>query len=260
MSQYQPIQFNHHISYQQQAPLEPALASMVAYYWQIHCQSPQNYLVVPDGCVDLLLNCSHYQGFFIAPSKSQATHFELAPNETWFGIRFYPLAFTYLFGGHIGELKEETLFLAEVINNWANAFDSALFEASHFEQRMKVANQFLLKKLSSIQLFPDHRLQRVIQYIYQQGGNISLKNTGSLTLSERQLRRLFKHHIGLSPKEFARIIRFQHYLQSNIGSSPDPKAFYHHYYDQSHFIKEIKMMTQKTPKQLWKMLKQPYES
>ena len=74
-------------------------------------------------------------------------------------------------------------------------------------------------------------------------------------VSERQLNRLFKQWIGLSPKELTRIIRFQNALRNIIladnvnWSSLAVESGYH---DQAHFISEFKAFTGITPTQVAK--------
>ena len=72
--------------------------------------------------------------------------------------------------------------------------------------------------------------------------------------SVRQLERNFKKFIGLSPKEYANIIRFQ-YALGLIKNSEKKRslleiAFECGYYDHSHLTNEIKRNTGLAPSQL----------
>ncbi|MFK7907071.1 MAG: helix-turn-helix domain-containing protein [Chitinophagales bacterium] len=73
-------------------------------------------------------------------------------------------------------------------------------------------------------------------------------------MSPRQLRRLFHQHIGVSPKKFARIVRSQYFLNA-LKSKYSMDSLYDAYFDQAHFIKEIKEMTGLTPRQLMEKFK-----
>ncbi len=71
----------------------------------------------------------------------------------------------------------------------------------------------------------------------------------SIGLSERQLERLFKKYIGLSPKFYTRIIRFSTIFE--LIQQEDPGwaglAYESGFYDQSHFIRNFKAFTGEDP-------------
>jgi AraC-like DNA-binding protein len=71
------------------------------------------------------------------------------------------------------------------------------------------------------------------------------KKTG---YSRRYLGMLFNDHLGISPKTYSTIVRFQAFYKSLpiAASTPDPLGLY---YDQSHFIREFRRYTGLTPTQ-----------
>jgi AraC-like DNA-binding protein len=72
-------------------------------------------------------------------------------------------------------------------------------------------------------------------------------------ISTRQLERLFERYIGVSPKSFARLTRFQKVSQRLIQNDFDrlvDLALEHEYYDQMHFVKECKSFAGVTPSRL----------
>lgn len=73
----------------------------------------------------------------------------------------------------------------------------------------------------------------------------------SLSLGPRQLERLFREHVGLAPKLFLRVVRFQEVLRAvggraNVTSWADLAAR-HGYYDQAHFIHDFKSFVGEPP-------------
>ena len=72
-----------------------------------------------------------------------------------------------------------------------------------------------------------------------------------LNITERSLERYFKQYVGISPKLYARINRFQTALEtlrkSNFDSLTDI-AYQNNYFDQSHFIRDFKEFAGTTPK------------
>ena len=71
-------------------------------------------------------------------------------------------------------------------------------------------------------------------------------------LGKRQFERLFRECVGMNPKEYGRIVRFQRALRMMQLGSRDYTgiAYATGYADQSHFIREFRQFSGITPKQL----------
>lgn len=79
-----------------------------------------------------------------------------------------------------------------------------------------------------------------------------------LGLSERHLRRIFHDAIGIGPKTFAKLARFQRALEAARGSTPVSWARVaadSGYYDQAHLIAEFKAVSGVTPGALLRELR-----
>lgn len=69
--------------------------------------------------------------------------------------------------------------------------------------------------------------------------------------SRRYLQALFTQYIGLSPKEYAEVVRFQWNYRSFLGRHPSPTGqWMRGYADQSHLIREFRRFTGSTPHRL----------
>jgi AraC-like DNA-binding protein len=69
-------------------------------------------------------------------------------------------------------------------------------------------------------------------------------------VSTRQLERLFHERVGLSPKQFVRIVRFQEVLRATRSGADcgwAAVALEHGFYDQAHFINDFKAFVGRTP-------------
>jgi transcriptional regulator GlxA family with amidase domain len=98
-------------------------------------------------------------------------------------------------------------------------------------------------------------MRRSVDLINRTKGNITVDCLASeACLSRRQFERIFLAYIGISPKQFLKIVRFQNAIfinhNSNAKSLTD-LALKAGYYDQSHFINEMKELTGYTPKKLF---------
>jgi methylphosphotriester-DNA--protein-cysteine methyltransferase len=70
-------------------------------------------------------------------------------------------------------------------------------------------------------------------------------------LGIKQFERTFSKNVGINPKKYASIVRFQNVIQmkrNHKNSSMFQLAFDNRYYDQSHFIHDFKSLTELTPK------------
>src|SRR5260370_12882592 len=95
------------------------------------------------------------------------------------------------------------------------------------------------------------RLDRALDMIVQAHGMIKVQELAvHIGYTKRYLDRLFKEHVGVSPKSLASIMRFQRCYQLwTQQTSPTSlrNSLQAYYYDQSHFIKEFKRFTGFTP-------------
>ena len=70
-------------------------------------------------------------------------------------------------------------------------------------------------------------------------------------MSPRQLERLFSERVGISPKLFLRIVRFQEVVRATRSGRRDlgwaALAAEHGFYDQAHFINDFKAFVGRTP-------------
>lgn len=91
----------------------------------------------------------------------------------------------------------------------------------------------------------DERVVFALRKILQHQGNLSVSTLEQqLFLSQRRLEQLFKQHLGLSPKSYADIARFQSVLSTAGGQvNLTELALESGYYDQSHFIRHFKKFT-----------------
>ena len=89
----------------------------------------------------------------------------------------------------------------------------------------------------------------------------SVTDLASITcLGKKQFERLFNELVGINPKEYARIVRFQKslkLLQHYSDVNQAQLAYQCGYADQSHFIREFKQFSGYTPLSLLNVCK-PY--
>lgn len=115
-----------------------------------------------------------------------------------------------------------------------------IMEASDTSQRVQILQQFL-SDLAPESL-SDYLVVEAAQRLNGSSGTTPVSRLAQqLGCSRRHLLRRFKQTAGISPKTFARIVRFQKALcckRAGVGWSEIADRL--GYFDQSHFIKEMK--------------------
>ncbi|HUH19394.1 helix-turn-helix transcriptional regulator [Albibacterium sp.] len=112
-------------------------------------------------------------------------------------------------------------------------------------------NSFFIDRLQSRNLL----LESVIKDIDQTQGQSSIGDIAKKNFTTvRQLERNFKIQIGITPKEYSRIVRFQNALSKIRDSAKETSlldiAFECGYYDHSHLTNDIKRNTGLVPSQI----------
>jgi AraC-like DNA-binding protein len=128
--------------------------------------------------------------------------------------------------------------------------------AVHFLERVLVAEEFFIDLGSKRPRFDI--VESVAHEIRQQHGVCQIDAVArSAGLSSRTLHRRFKQSVGLSPKIYARIVRFESALQTKATS---PKltwtdiAHEYGYHDQMHMVHDFHSLSADTPSGLLKHL------
>lgn len=242
------------MSYKQFKP-HPDLADYIDAFWIVEGQQCSKTTILPDNCVDLIFNlgddCKTDQGVLTMQSgKSYLVGTMTASSESFLhsenkliGVRFKPAAFSSFYS--FASLKEVT--------DKAIGFEQSLApDLAKIEQHsFSYLNKFFLNRLTG----PKHNLSTVIEDIEAANGQISIDNLVKRNhVTARQLERNFQRYIGISPKEFANIVRFR-FAYSKIKNNKDQDSLLSialdcGYYDHAHLTNEMKRYTGLTPSQL----------
>ena len=216
----------------------------------------QTERILPDGKAELILHyegtteeldeCSgtwHKQGqlVFVGQRKKWL---QIRPSDKngMLGVRFTPIGATHILRSSMSIATDQILDLS-----WWSAQTKAclverILEAPSPAARVLCMIQFLEPRLNEAE--PDLLVGAAAKYIENAGESHSHSAMLSfLDISERQLERRFGTALGISPKRYARTIRFQktlHALETEQASSLTDIALSNGFFDQSHFIRDFK--------------------
>ncbi|MCL3781435.1 AraC family transcriptional regulator [Prolixibacteraceae bacterium JC049] len=224
------------------------LQDYIKSYWHfnIHTDTLKTFDVLPDGYFDLLVVIKENK--IVSTSLTgiwrKSVSVSYTENTEVFGIRFKPLAIGGLFRFNIKNTLDNSLNVSlDEFDLNEQFFLDSLNSFPHFLVKY-LDKQFL--KLVSLKK-TDLRLKRCFELVDTSIGNVSVNHiSDTIGLSARQLHRLVSNMIGIGIKDYSKIIRFK----KSLCDVKNNKSNYSHYYDQSHYIREIKHFTGLTPERL----------
>jgi len=235
----------------------PELAPFIHSFWELKGEDKDGQWErnFPDGCPGLVINlgdnCITDNGALtMAYGKTYVVGAMTSFKDSFIG------ADTHLLGVCIkpGSFSNLCNYVSQAeITNSTVEFDHA--RAFNVDKIIKdpfnYLNRFFIDSIEN-----KHKpLQPVIEDIHHANGQLSIHEIARRNhTTVRQLERSFKVHIGLTPKEYSNIVRFQHALaiikKSAEERSLSDIAFECGFYDHSHLTSEIKRNTGLAPSQL----------
>lgn len=160
------------------------------------------------------------------------------------GICFYPNALKTIFGLDADELTNACTCLDQVARKDGFLLSEQLADTASLKDKISFLSAYLTVKLAKNNKYEDKAMQFAISNIVQSKGCMYLPHLHTmLQLSERSFERRFKQYVGISPKLFSRISRFQaslHVLRLGSYDKLSDIAYENEYTDQSHFIRSFK--------------------
>lgn len=228
---------------------------IVHFYHCITGTSPnRSSLAIPDGCVDMLFCCDPIFPYAeICGTVLSAEISVMQPNTCYFGVRFLP-GYNPILGdsGIMEELVQHRIPFDTLIQ------DQRMLEGICGTQDFRKQIDVFMRSYMSIyrRVNPMEHASLLVQHT----ANLLIRSSGKITVEEiaedtgytvRYISKSFRTGTGLSPKQFARIVRFQtaiSALNDPMGRSLTEISADLGYYDQSHFVREFKDYTGLTPK------------
>jgi AraC-like DNA-binding protein len=123
---------------------------------------------------------------------------------------------------------------------------------NNIEEALQLIELRLLNYYNCIDIpFSIKNMSPITNYIWQRNGIVKVKDLEhKFHISRRWLEKQFADQIGLSPKEYARIVRFKSFLASAINTPSVSLATQTEnfgYYDQSHLTRDFHAFAGQTP-------------
>jgi AraC-like DNA-binding protein len=255
-------------------PPHPALRPFVRAYWALGGASAdaQPQPVLPDGSSELIVHRERpfrrhtaalgverqsprlFVGQMRAPVVLQA---DGAADVV--GIRFHPHG-AYALLGRPQHLYADQIPDVEALElPWLSAATRRAQEADDAESALAQLEDALLRRLPG-RARRDPCVGAALAAIERAGGEVRVETVAAHAgAGRRHLERLFREEVGLGPKVFARLVRFQAAAARVVGEPEVPLVAVSGdsgYFDQSHMIRDFLAFAGSTPEELRRRLAQ----
>ncbi|NGM65093.1 helix-turn-helix domain-containing protein [Sphingobacterium sp. SGR-19] len=244
--------------YQKIIPIKP-LQEYIRYFWVLEDFTDnttcKTFKIIPDGLPSLIFQNEPNLFFgndgkampqlFLYGQSTRYTEHRVTGEFKVMGVYLQPTALKALFNIDAFELNNQNVSLEYIINE---PILEKLVNAEFLNEKIDIISRLFLNLIQKIK-YNDSKAEFASMQL--QDGKTLKEIQIAMNISERSLERIIKQYVGMSPKTFSRIVRFQSSL--NALRKTDFKnftelAYIADYFDQSHYIKEFKEFTGTNPK------------
>jgi AraC-like DNA-binding protein len=217
---------------------------------------PIRHRVLPDGCIDIVFGAggtAEGDSQMLSVVGTMTRHIEVSRAELplVLGARFRPAGAVPFLECSASEITDASVPLEDVWGKDANRLHERLAECVSISERLDILQGALLVRLAGARQ-EDTRMMYAARCIANDTTFSNLSDLAvDLGMSLRQFRRRFQAEVGIGPKRFSRIIRFQRLLETVLerGGLWADLALEHGYFDQAHLIRDFKEFTGLGPTQ-----------
>lgn len=254
------------LRYLEHAPCA-ALAPLVQCYWSLEghapasagrpgLQPPPTRRVLPDGCVDVLVDLdARAPEARVVGAMQQAVLVPLAGPVSVLGVRFRPGGAGPLLRLALDAVTDGDALLLDVWGHAGAELAPRLLEAGSLTARVRLLERVLLERLARHGSTPDAMVASVVSRVLAARGVVPVRALEAVAgVGERQLERRFRAAVGLTPKVLCRVVRLQHVLaRVSAARRPDTRvdwaglALEGGYCDQAHLAREVRALVGTTP-------------
>lgn len=247
--------------YRELAP-PPGLASVVECFWTMRSAGPlpgrTSERVLPDGCSDIIFHfgdgappgqAHSGMGSYVVGTMPTAAVVHLEGAVDLLGVRFRPGGLSAVTGMPGEEVVGLVVALGEAVPGLRD--EPARLADAPPAQRVPLVAARIRRELARADRAMDPRVRLVAQRIERSAGATPVADLARAAgVSPRQLERLYRREVGLTPREARRVARFRHAVRCLNGQPAWNIARVAHatgYHDQSHLHRDFVRLAGLTP-------------
>ena len=238
--------------------------SFIRYYWILNTNENLDVLTFPIGYPQLIFH--RRTRFYIPELDSEHARFSISGQVNFpariqssgdietIVVVFYPHAIGTMFNIPVSSFYNQEIDGYSLGDKRLNALADAVLNADDSDEAVKMIEKWLLSRLEETAIFNFKRVGASLRHLFHDN-NISVESMAQLAcLSRKQFERVFFNAVGMKPKEYSSVVRFQKslWLMQNGNRDFADIAYACGYADQSHFIRECRKYSGTTPAELLK--------
>ncbi len=245
------------------------LSRFIKHYWTLENCIPNGkehiQRIVPSGLLELIFyidnkptsdsrNKSINDFTLITGQLKEYYELKITGKISLFSIIFQPHGLSAFIDMPVQELYDQNVPLRLIFKNDVDEIETKIAEAKTFAERIAIVEECFLRILKNKALnYSFERINSCINKINQSKGHFGIHELAlEACYSRKQFERNFSNIIGTSPKQFLRIIRFQHAIDRKSKDKSinlTDLTYQCGYYDQAHMINDFQKLSGLTPHQ-----------
>ena len=246
-----------------------ALSSFVRYYWILCSREKLRALTFPVGYPQLIFHRKNtlyipelkvFQSqFAISGQVNFPATLQSTDDTEMIVVVFKPQAAT-LFDIPVSSFYNFEIDGYDLGDSGLNDLADRVFDTDSAEVGIGIIERWLISRLNEKRIYDFDRIGASLRMLFSDCKTTVRDMAEATCLGKRQFERVFFNAVGMKPKEYSRIVRFQKslWLIQNGNRDYIDIAFKSGYSDQSHFIRECREYSGLTPSEL--IAKQPIYS
>lgn len=235
------------------------LRQYVRYYYVLRTDECFSALTFPVGCTQMIFHKrvppfvselnSRQSRFTISGQVDFPAHLRSDGDTEMIVVVFYP----YTIGMFIGTAPFSFYNLEisgyDIENRELNDLAAWILNSDNDGECVRMIEQWLLTKLHNGFIQDLSRIGTVVRRLMSVPSSTVTELAGIACLGKRQFERVFSQCVGMRPKDYSRVVRFQKalWLMQNGREDYAGIAYTSGYADQSHFIREFRKFCGHTP-------------
>ena len=205
-------------------------------------------LVIPDTCMDLIFDINYTKNICTGSFCAIDEHSYRSQSEgssdlaATFAIRFYAWTAVLFSDRAFDGSKNQSFAAEEFFERFTRELTPRLIDAKTLSEKVGITQALLLRRLRTDRESTD--LLNAVYEMVRTCGRAKISDVCHYAvISPKQLERLFSHHIGIAPKSFSSLVRYQLLwqdiaLSGHFDVQDAVEKF--GYFDQAHLLNDFR--------------------
>lgn len=236
------------------------LRPYVRYYWALETDQPFSVLTFPIGCPQMIFHRKSplyipeigrcQSRFTVSGQVNFPAHISSDGDTEMIVAVFYPHTIGMFIDTPPSAFYNLEISGYDIDNRSFSELADRVFECSDTPTAISLIEQWLASGIKHT--LNIDRIGASLSAMLRSASASVETLASTACLGKKQFERLFRQYVGMNPKEYGRIVRFQRALRMmQLGSSDYADiAYATGYSDQSHFIREFRQFSGLTPRLL----------